>query len=526
MKQKLIIIGLLVVALGVGGYFVLNGAINIGDRKTDPISIETGQLDSSQQEAEIMLLSPFPDGYSARIEAQVEDINIPSNKITNDTSVQYSLSHNKTIKILVLNSSPLADLPEIADIKNKEIYVVTPGTPKLKPGDIVMADLSSCKMEARNTRGIAYHVLFCFENLLYINKIKFVLKTIPNSNIKQPPLHGSLLVGATDKESYGSNELVKYSIESLSDYFLWYLPYQDSIALKYSKILKKNGNDWVDLPSGELSPAESGVAPVPLIKIKSHGKYSDAISLSRIAESGTYKIAMFYTFSSDDFHSFNQEPLVAYTNEFYVNKDSYTQTACLKKSQTATTSSQNPVPYVISVIDKESGETISAFAIENVSSGKDYMTETHKCGVYIIRALSSGESPEGNLEVWKYSYDGISRKISDSSSSSFTIDPQERYISYTRGYRYSGDYELVITDFVNKKDVFVLTGEEAEEIDPEFDVDFSFKGGWTKDGRYLLGQTLYEYGPGDADVISYFRIDSTTWEIDFRKVEDRPFLDK
>lgn len=138
--------------------------------------------------------------------------------------------------------------------------------------------------------------------------------------------------------------------------------------------------------------------------------------------------------------------------------------------------------------------------------------------------------PGYSFEIWRFSYfatTGNKIIIAESSntgslndlkhvySSSYTIDPSEKYITLERGYLGDSDYAFVIKDIATGKDVYTLSLASILKDHPKAGGSFS-TGEWIErpDGVYIDGD-IYDGSHWTA----FYYIKHDTWET---KIYDTP----
>lgn len=185
-------------------------------------------------------------------------------------------------------------------------------------------------------------------------------------------------------------------------------------------------------------------------------------------------------------------------------------------------------PLTIFVKNNNTGEEIFSFKIDNIRQ-VSRSVEVCKCGVYVVKLFNYDfQKTQKKLgyrsELWKYDYTGNGVSIILMSekpdefvsyySSSFRIDPLERYVALIKGYYGKEYYSLIIKDLETKEDVFVLSHSKLLKQYPEMKGTFDFRE-WTKDGRYFYGAIS-----AGAIVQGFFRIDTENWKYEVFEVPE------
>jgi len=159
--------------------------------------------------------------------------------------------------------------------------------------------------------------------------------------------------------------------------------------------------------------------------------------------------------------------------------------------------------------EKDTNKQIFKFRISNIVPDHYYSYEAHRCGIYMVREFNYDYKrekplPGFKMEVWRYSYDGVGKKIVEEND--FRIDPTESYIVLIKSYLGKPDYALVIKDLKTQEDVFVL---KYSDLINKYSAPQGYLrlGRWTDDGKYLWG-TLF-IGAFDT---AYYRIEAGNWQ--------------
>lgn len=179
-------------------------------------------------------------------------------------------------------------------------------------------------------------------------------------------------------------------------------------------------------------------------------------------------------------------------------------------------------PATIYIKDKITGIDKYSFQITNNSEGL-FTLQLFKCNIYVVRMFNydpkkTKQDIGYKEELWKYDYSGRGeslfllaekpKEFISYYSSTFRIDPSEKYLVLEKGYLGKEDYSLIVKDLNTKKDVFILSAKSIFEQYPNIIGDFDILE-WSKDGRYFWGnisETAYVNG--------FFRIDAQNWKAD------------
>ncbi|HAZ03915.1 MAG TPA: hypothetical protein DCY97_17350 [Marinilabiliales bacterium] len=187
-------------------------------------------------------------------------------------------------------------------------------------------------------------------------------------------------------------------------------------------------------------------------------------------------------------------------------------------------------PVVIYVKDKKTNKEKFHFQIDNVFENYRPI-EIYKCGIYVIREFNYNpkirkQKPGYSVELWKYNYGQSAKKLLTLSETNpqglfvgnysydFRIDPQEIYVSLEYSYSGKEDYALVIKNFNNNTDDFVLSRQSLSEKHPEFLGYFGLSV-WTKNGSYFWARLF-----AGAYTEAFLRIARDSWNVDVFPVPD------
>ena len=178
---------------------------------------------------------------------------------------------------------------------------------------------------------------------------------------------------------------------------------------------------------------------------------------------------------------------------------------------------------VIFVFDKKTNVQKYSFQIDDIFYNYRPV-ETQRCYIYAMRMFNYDyhqlkQRPGFRIELWKYSYNNQEKQIAllaentqiggtffDYYSYDFRVDPTEKYIALTRGYKIP-EHAVIIKSLETLKDDFVLPYADLIKNYPDwsgYQIDMN---GWTKDGKYYWGDisdTAYR--------LAFFRIEAGTWK--------------
>jgi len=170
---------------------------------------------------------------------------------------------------------------------------------------------------------------------------------------------------------------------------------------------------------------------------------------------------------------------------------------------------------IIEIKNKTDGNVLFSFVINGIFRSY-HPIELHVCGVYVMRMFNYDDDKvkQGNydirMELWKYDYtgNGFSLILLADYSYDFRVDPQEVYVSLERGYSGKENYALVVKDFNNNIDEFILSRESLTQSNPEFISLFRLED-WTKDGSYFWARLS-----AGAYTDAFLRIKRNDWKVE------------